>query len=51
MKALHKLIFALLALMAAGAVFAAGPDIGNVSKQETNWTAIGMFGAFIAGTL
>ena len=51
MKALHKLIFALLALMAAGAVFAAGPDIGNVAKQETNWTAIGMFGAFVAGTL
>ena len=30
---------------------AAGPDIGHVEKQETNWTAIVMFMAFVVGTL
>lgn len=51
MNSINKWIVALLAIVAAGAVLAAGPDIGNVSKQATNWTAIGMFGAFVAGTL
>ena len=51
MNSMNKWIVALLAIVAAGAVLAAGPDIGNVAKQQTNWTAIGMFGAFVAGTL
>jgi cation/acetate symporter len=40
---------ALLAL-AAGA-HAAGADLGQVQKQATNWTAIGMFGVFVLFTL
>jgi cation/acetate symporter len=45
-------IGAALALLASvGAAFAAGADLGQAAKQETNWTAIGMFGAFVAGTL
>jgi len=42
---------AALALLAAGAALAAGGDVGQAAKQATNWTAIGMFGAFVAGTL
>jgi len=41
--------FALLAL--AGAAVAAGADLGQAEKQPTNWTAIAMFGMFVAGTL
>ena len=40
----------LLALLSA-AVLAAGGDLGQAEKQATNWTAIGMFGAFVIGTL
>ncbi len=45
-------IFAALALttLAAGA-FAAGADLGQAQKQATNWTAIGMFAAFVIFTL
>ncbi|MEO8123494.1 MAG: cation acetate symporter [Burkholderiales bacterium] len=32
-------------------VYAAGADLGQVQKQATNWTAIGMFGAFVLFTL
>ena len=46
-----KLMGALLALLATGAALAAGADLGQAAKQATNWTAIGMFGAFVAGTL
>ena len=35
----------------SAAVFAAGADLGQVQKQETNWTAIGMFGIFVVFTL
>ena len=43
---------ALLALLAAaGAAHAAGGDLGTAAKQATNWTAIGMFAVFVAGTL
>jgi cation/acetate symporter len=31
--------------------FAAGADLGQTTKQATNWTAIGMFGVFVVGTL
>ena len=41
----------LLLLAAAGAAQAAGGDLGTAAKQATNWTAIGMFGVFVAGTL
>ncbi|WP_051603271.1 cation acetate symporter [Simplicispira psychrophila] len=54
MNALQKYrssALALLALLAVGAAHAAGADMGQVAKQATNWTAIGMFAAFVAGTL
>jgi len=41
----------LLALLAAGSAHAAGADVGQAAKQATNWTAIIMFGVFVAGTL
>jgi cation/acetate symporter len=40
---------ALLAL--AAATWAAGPDLGQAKQQPTNWTAIGMFAAFVVFTL
>ena len=51
MSRAFKLIGALVALLAAGAAIAAGADLGQAAKQATNWTAIGMFAAFVAGTL
>ena len=36
--------------MSAGAL-AAGADLGQMQRQPTNWTAIGMFGLFVVGTL
>ena len=36
---------------AAAAALAAGADLGQAEKQGTNWTAIGMFGAFVVATL
>jgi cation/acetate symporter len=47
----NKLILGLLALLATGAAFAAGADLGNTTKQATNWTAIAMFAIFVGGTL
>jgi cation/acetate symporter len=45
-------IVALTALATAGAVaLAAGADLGQAQKQPTNWTAIGMFAAFVLLTL
>jgi len=45
----------LLTLAALGGVsfaaWAAGADLGQAQKQATNWTAIGMFGLFVVGTL
>ncbi|WP_290870265.1 cation acetate symporter [Aquabacterium sp.] len=46
-----QILFATLALMAAGGAFAAGADLGQSAKQATNWTAITMFAVFVAGTL
>jgi cation/acetate symporter len=46
-----KTLMALVGLLGAGAVLAAGADMGQIAKQETNWTAIGMFALFVAGTL
>ncbi len=42
-------LFALFGVSAA--VYAAGADLGQAAKQATNWTAIGMFGAFVVATL
>ena len=48
----HKKTIALFALLAlAGGAFAAGADLGQATKQATNWTAIGMFGTFVVLTL
>ena len=41
----------LAALAATGAAFAAGADLGQTTKQSTNWVAIGMFAIFVAITL
>jgi cation/acetate symporter len=46
-----KLLIALTLAAATGIVLAAGADLGQAEKQATNWTAIGMFGAFVAFTL
>lgn len=45
-------LFALLGmLMASAGAMAAGADLGQAEKQATNWTAIVMFGLFVAGTM
>ncbi|PAT31522.1 cation acetate symporter [Vandammella animalimorsus] len=36
---------------ASAAAWGAGGDLGELQKQSTNWTAIVMFGVFVAGTL
>ena len=48
---IKHLLAALAALAVAGGAIAAGADLGNTAKQATNWTAIAMFGIFVAGTL
>ena len=48
---LAKVVGLTVLLAAAGAAQAAGGDLGQLDKQPTNWTAIGMFGAFVVGTL
>ena len=50
MKKISSLLGAFLAL-AAGTAFAAGADLGETTKQTTNWTAIIMFGAVVIATL
>ncbi|MBP6751627.1 MAG: cation acetate symporter [Alicycliphilus sp.] len=42
---------ALAALWASNVAYAAGGDVGQAAKQETNWTAIIMFGIFVVATL
>jgi cation/acetate symporter len=51
MKKISTLLGAFLALAACGTAFAAGADLGQTTKQATNWTAIAMFGAFVIATL
>ncbi|WP_444814783.1 cation acetate symporter [Variovorax flavidus] len=46
-----KALGLMVLLAAAGGVQAAGADLGQMEKQATNWTAIGMFAAFVVGTL
>ena len=50
-KQLQIALAGALALTAAGSALAAGGDVGEAAKQATNWTAIIMFGAFVAATL
>ena len=50
MKKLTYLTAGALTLL-AGHALAAGGDIGDAAKQETNWTAIIMFGLFVVMTL
>ncbi|MGE5492408.1 MAG: cation acetate symporter [Actinomycetota bacterium] len=50
MKTKH-ILAGLGALAVVGGAFAAGADLGNTTKQATNWTAITMFGIFVAFTL
>lgn len=51
MTKMNKTLIALGALLLSGAALAAGADLGNTAKQATNWTAIAMFGLFVAFTL
>jgi len=51
MKKISTLLGAFLALAACGTAFAAGADLGQTTKQATNWTAIVMFGGFVLATL
>ena len=52
MKSLNPSRSILLPLLVfTGSAFAAGADLGQAVKQQTNWTAIGMFMAFVVFTL
>ena len=46
-----KLAAGLALALLSPAVLAAGGDLGELEKQATNWTAIGMFAAFVVFTL
>jgi cation/acetate symporter len=48
---LKHILGGVAALSVAGAALAAGADLGQAQKQATNWTAIVMFGIFVAITL
>ncbi|HET9642328.1 MAG TPA: cation acetate symporter [Burkholderiaceae bacterium] len=51
MSRIARISAALAALPVCGVVLAAGGDVGQAAKQATNWTAIGMFAAFVVATL
>ena len=51
MKRIEKLLCALALLALPMFAIAAGADLGQVIKQETNWTAIAMFAVFVIATL
>ncbi len=44
-------VLTLAALSVPALALAAGADLGQATKQATNWTAIGMFGLFVVFTL
>ena len=46
-----RLALCALLLAAACGVAVAAPDVGQTTKQPTNWIAIGMFSIFVIGTL
>ncbi|MGE7419069.1 sodium:solute symporter family transporter, partial [Methylobacterium tarhaniae] len=48
---MNRLILGALALLSPAAALAAGPDLGAVQQQATNWPAIGMFLFFVIFTL
>ncbi|MEN9880126.1 MAG: cation acetate symporter [Pseudomonadota bacterium] len=48
---IKHLLAAVAALAVAGGAIAAGADLGQATKQATNWTAIVMFAIFVAFTL
>ncbi|MFW2355734.1 cation acetate symporter [Hydrogenophaga sp.] len=48
---LRRVLTLLTLFGVSAAVWAAGADLGQSEKQATNWTAIGMFGAFVLATL
>ena len=50
-KQLKQLLVAVGLLAAAGTALAAGADLGQAAKQQTNWTAIVMFGIFVGITM
>jgi cation/acetate symporter len=50
-RTLKHMLGGVALLMLAGAALAAGADLGATQKQSTNWTAITMFGIFVAATL
>ncbi|MBV8247995.1 MAG: cation acetate symporter [Comamonas sp.] len=50
-KHLQHTLAGALTLGLAGTAMAAGGDVGETAKQATNWTAIILFVAFVAGTL
>jgi cation/acetate symporter len=50
-KSTRNSIALTLGVLAAGSAFAAGADLGNTTKQATNWVAIAMFAIFVAVTL
>ena len=47
----RNVLIALTLAAGTGIVLAAGADLGQATKQATNWTAIGMFGVFVGFTL
>ena len=51
MTNIQRILIAVATLVVAGGAYAAGADLGQAAKQATNWTAITMFGIFVAGTL
>lgn len=51
MKRIHTSLLGLAALMVSAGAWAAGADLGQAEKQATNWTAIIMFGVFVAATM
>ncbi|MBV2162928.1 MAG: cation acetate symporter, partial [Comamonas sp.] len=51
MKTFTSPALALAALAASPLALAAGGDVGQAAKQQTNWIAIIMFGIFVAATL
>ncbi|QKM65132.1 cation acetate symporter [Polynucleobacter tropicus] len=51
MTRIQKILSALALFALPVLAIAAGADMGQVEKQDTNWVAIGMFAAFVAGTL
>ena len=46
-----KLLGGLALALLSSVALAAGGDLGQAEKQATNWTAIAMFGIFVAGTM